>query len=196
MGRREIAGAEEKIIAATIEVAGNETRGTYSTKEIALRAGLSEFTVFSHFKNKEALISAADEHLFSRYLAKEEELYARYPTDFERFFDGMLSSLLSDPSALRFIASYAPIFPREGEIMTYETMIDKRLRGKANPFLSYLGKGKRSESKDIALLLYCLRESVVDALELLLNVPDTASIRQAMFVLFSQGANAFVKVAE
>ena len=62
--------------------------------------------------------------------------------------------------------------------------------------MAYLGEGKRSESQKIDLLLYCLRESVVDALNLLVNVPDTQPIRQAMFVLFSQGANAFVKVAE
>jgi len=142
------------------------------------------------------LITAVDDRLFAAFFTKEEDLYALYPNDFEAFFDGLLTALLSNPSALRFIGNYAPIFPREGEIETYEAMVTNRLQGENNPFMAYLGEGKRSESQKIDLLLYCLRESVVDALNLLVNVPDTQPIRQAMFVLFSQGANAFVKVAE
>jgi len=195
MGRREIEGAEEKILLATIAVAGNETRGTFSTKEIALRAGLSEFTVFSHFKNKEALIAAADDRLFAWFLKTEDDLYAKYPNDFESFFNGILSAFLSDPSALRFIGNYAPIFPREGELETYEAM-EKRLSGRVSPFLNYLGNETLPEAGKTALTLFALRECVVDALNLLVNVPDTPEIRHAMAVLFTKGANAFVKVAE
>lgn len=106
MGRREIAGAENKIILATIAVAGNETRGTFSTKEIALRAGVSEFTIFSHFHDKETLLDAADRYLYDRFYQNEIALAERYPKDFERFLTGFSTSFLP---ILRLFASLEPI---------------------------------------------------------------------------------------
>jgi AcrR family transcriptional regulator len=67
MPRKEIEGAEEKIILATIEVAGVGVRDAYSTKEIGEKAGLSEFTVFSRFKNKENLMDACNAYVFNAF---------------------------------------------------------------------------------------------------------------------------------
>ena len=74
--------------------------------------------------------------------------------------------------------------------------MEKRLSGRVSPFLKYLGNEALPEAGKTALTLFALRECVVDALNLLVNVPDTPEIRHAMAVLFTKGANAFVKVAE
>ena len=57
MGRKAIADADEKILLATIAVGGSSKANVLlSTKAIAKRAGVSEFTVFSRYKSKEWLI--------------------------------------------------------------------------------------------------------------------------------------------
>jgi AcrR family transcriptional regulator len=57
MGRKAIADADEKILLATIAVGGSSKANVLlSTKAIAQMAGVSEFTVFSRYKNKEQLI--------------------------------------------------------------------------------------------------------------------------------------------
>lgn len=192
MGRREIAGAENKIILATIAVAGNETRGTFSTKEIALRAGVSEFTVFSHFHDKETLLDAADRYLYDRFYQNEIALAERYPKDFERFFNGLLDFFLADPSALRFIGTYSDLFPRQEDISDYEEFIH---RFETHPPLSERYFVYKTTPFSYALTLYGLREVVTDALVLLTLISDTPALRHTMYLLYTKGANAFVKVA-
>ena len=193
MGRHEIEGAEEKILLATIEVAGNETRGTFSTKEVALRAGVSEFTVFSHFHDKESLLSTVEKRLYDEFYQEELALSARYPNDAESLFNALIDYALSRPSALRFIGNYAPIFPREEELASYEEFM-ARLKEK-KPCLPDEDTLKEETFRD-CLTLYAIREIVSDGLYLLSGVKNTSEIRKAMYQLFAHGANAFVKVAD
>jgi AcrR family transcriptional regulator len=193
MGRYEIAGAEEKILLATIEVAGNETRGTFSTKEVALRAGVSEFTVFSHFHDKETLLGAVEAKLYDEFYHEKIRLAALYPSDPEGLFNALIDYYLSRPSALRFIGNYSPIFPREEELASYEAFMARLKKMKPTlPAEEHLKEGPFVDS----LTLYALRETVSDGLYLLSGVKNTPEIREAMYRLFAQGANAFVKVAD
>lgn len=193
MGRHEIAGAEEKILLATIEVAGNETRGTFSTKEVALRSGVSEFTIFSRFHDKETLLSAVEERLYQEFFEEEIREAEHYQTDGEGLFNALIDYFLKRPSTLRFIGNYSPIFPREEELASYEAFM-KRLALK-KPVV-HLANGFNKTPYDGSLILYALREIVSDGLYLLSGVPNNSENRHAMYVLFAQGANAFVKVAD
>lgn len=60
MGRKALVGAEEKILTATILIGGAQTGdSSFSTKEVALSAGISEYVIFSHYKNKDNLQAKA-----------------------------------------------------------------------------------------------------------------------------------------
>jgi AcrR family transcriptional regulator len=193
MGRHEIAGAEEKILLATIEVAGNETRGTFSTKEVALRAGVSEFTVFSHFHDKETLLLAVEDKLYNEFYEEELRQAERFQSDSEGLFNALIDYFLARPSILRFVGNYSPIFPREEELGSYEAFM-ARLEQK-KPIVRFSSSFVPTPY-DGSLILYALREIVSDGLYLLSGISDTRPTRHAMYVLFAQGANAFVKVAD
>lgn len=193
MGRHEIAGAEEKILLATIEVAGNETRGTFSTKEVALRAGVSEFTVFSHFHDKETLLLAVEDKLYNEFYEEELRQAERFQSDSEGLFNALIDYFLSRPSILRFVGNYSPIFPREEELGSYEAFMARLEQKKPTVHFS---SSFAPTPYDGSLILYALREIVSDGLYLLSGISDTRMTRHAMYVLFAQGANAFVKVAD
>jgi AcrR family transcriptional regulator len=193
MGRRGIVGAENKIIVATVAVAGQEIRGSFSTKEVALKAGVSEFTIFSHFHDKESLLEAADQFLFERFCLEETRLEKLYLPDEEALFNGLLDYFLSDVSALRFIGNYSALFPREGEIDSYEAFT-KRFE-KAKPF-HLASLADLSPKKERIRSFFALREIVNDALILSTLLNDSPCLRKTMFALIKEGASHFVRLAE
>ena len=136
---------------------------------------------------------AADDHLFNAFYQAEVALAERYANDFEGFFNGILDYFLADPFALRFIGNYADLFPRQEDISVYESFI-RRFDGKPPLTPRYL-KIKKTPSS-YALTLYGLREVITDALFLLTLMKDSKEIRHTMFLLYTSGANAFVKVME
>jgi AcrR family transcriptional regulator len=186
MPRKEIEGAEEKIILATIEVAGVGVRDAYSTKEIGEKAGLSEFTVFSRFKNKENLLHACNDFVFNAFYNLYTATLAQHKQDPEGFFNAMLTGMIGLPSYVRFAASYSLVFPREGDVAEYSAFSDLvETKFEDSNLLFPL-----ANRADFTLLVnFALQEMLQDALFIISGeLQDTPEIRASMAGLFFHGA--------
>lgn len=193
MARKEIPGIEDKLIEATLEVAGNDVRGTFSTKEIGTRCGVSEFTVFDHFTSKEHLIDVCNQVVFDRFFALESEARLANLNNPEGFFNQVLDRLLAVPSLVRFAGNYSLVFPREGSLEKYEAfsqMCTERWKD-STPLLPGMDKG----ADYFSLLAFAAQELIQDALYILSGeIKDTPEVRKAMYGLVFGGLSDFVKI--
>jgi AcrR family transcriptional regulator len=193
MPRKPIEGADERIIQATFVVGGNSPRGSLSTREVAAEAGLSEFTIFSRFKSKEALIEACNQVTYDRFLTANLEAAKKFPNDFEQAFYFVLDLLLANPNMTKFSGNYSLVFPRQDDIDAYAVFL-QHFREKWAPMLPFIG----APDKEIGyrVLIFSIREMLQDALYLVSNeVKDTPNNRKTMFTLFSGGLKKFVTIA-
>jgi AcrR family transcriptional regulator len=193
MPRKMIEGADEKIIQATLDVAGNGPRGTFSTREIARLSGVSEFTVFSRFKNKEAMIDACNDFVFKKLLEIDEKAQQNNPHNPQGFFNEVLGDLLANPSWTHFAGNYSLVFPRQGDLEKYDSF-NKIFR------TMWLNRGTNvpvtNEEEAYSSLLFSIRELLQDALFILSGeIQDTPKNRQTMFELYEGGMANFVTIA-
>lgn len=102
---------DEKILLLTIEEGAKKPANRFSTKDIALRLGISEFVIFDHFESKENLIAQADAYIsipfYQTVLAS-----AKTSQHFSEFFSKMVDYLLAHPSHNAFAINYCRVFPR------------------------------------------------------------------------------------
>jgi AcrR family transcriptional regulator len=192
MSRREIEGLEDKIIQATIEIAGRNPRGSFSTKEIADRIFISEFTVFSRFKSKERLIDACNDYVFEQFTAAFAMGAGKHPKDAEGFFNEMLDWLLGHASYALFAGNYCLAFPRAGSLEKYEAFF-KNLEQSFAAVKEVLSFPDRDSY--ISAVTFGLQEVLQDALFILSKeIPDTPANRKTMFALFDKGAQDYLTV--
>ena len=193
MPRHEIANAQEKVLLATLEVAGGGTRGSFSTREIAERAGVSEFTVFSRYKTKEALIDACNEYLFQQFFKLNLKIVQEHPNDLEAVFNGIVDGLLSYPLYTRFAGNYALVYPRAGSLDKYADFVKKFTESWAtlNPYLPFT-----DQKNTYDVFIYGTQEMIQDALFLISGeVQNTPENRKTMYLLFSKGLEKFLTIA-
>jgi AcrR family transcriptional regulator len=193
MPRHEIADAQEKVLLATLEVAGGGIRGSFSTREIAERAGVSEFTVFSRYKTKEALIDACNDYLFEQFFKLNLKVVQEHTNDLEGIFNGIVDGLLSYPLYTRFAGNYTLAYPRAGSLDKYEVFVKKFTENWAllNPYIPF-----KDDKNTYDVFIYGVQEMIQDALFMISGeVSNTPANRKTMYLLFSKGLEKFLTIA-
>lgn len=112
MGRKAILDADQKIIDAAIEVGGTSNANVlFSTVDIAQKAGVSEFVVFSRFQNKEGLLYRA----LAEATRRRSEEFARLVAlhlPFEKVTEGLERYLINHPTETMFLINYGESVPK------------------------------------------------------------------------------------
>jgi hypothetical protein len=112
MGRKAILDADQKIVDAAIEVGGtSNAKVLFSTVDIGAKAGVSEFVVFSRFKNKEGLLYAALSEATHRRSAELARLVALH-LSFEAVTEGLERYLINHPAETMFLINYGESIPK------------------------------------------------------------------------------------
>jgi AcrR family transcriptional regulator len=114
MSRRIIENADEKIIEASIRVGAARKDGSLSTRDIAKVAGVSEYVIFSHFKNKKNLLTACLHVVEKRFFEADLQAAKDHSSDYFAFFNELLDWCLSHPVDTQFLLTYSLLLPRVG----------------------------------------------------------------------------------
>jgi AcrR family transcriptional regulator len=192
MGRKEIEGLDEKLIQATFEVAGNSPRGTFSTKEIGIRCGVSEFTVFDHFKSKENLIDVCNQRIYDDFHEADLEAHRLYSKEPKKFFNYLLDRFLEKPAMVRFAGNYCLVFPREGSLDKYDDFYQMTIKrfAETDPIVKIA-----DNTNEVAFIVFLLQELLQDALFIISGeVKDTPENRSVMYKLVFEGVEEFIKL--
>lgn len=192
MARPPLEGIDEKIIETTIAYAATRSQGSVSTKEIADLCGISEFTIFQHFKTKKNLIRSACSHLEKAFLEEDEKAFRAHPHDYQAFFDEILDFLLAHPDGVKFAANYSLVFPREGMSEDYGDFM-RRLNKGFSTMEPALG-AEVNPQEYLTLVCFSIRETIQDALYLLSGaLKDTPENRRIMARLTGAGLGSYEK---
>lgn len=182
MSRRPLPHIDEKILAATIEVAGPSLEANrFSTSEIAKKALCSEYVIYSHFKSKEKLIAATSAFLLHHISLSISEEIARSKGLVDLFLK-MLVEAERHPAVTGFILNYSHIFPRAKAPADYEGYRDN-MKLLANDFAKAypLKKELDSDLSRFLTLTHLFRELVCSAKSLILKeVPSSDEVRLLM----------------
>jgi AcrR family transcriptional regulator len=119
---------EEKILRATIEVSGKGEPHRFSTKEVAMLAGVSEFMVYDLFKTKDNLIAQADTLVAQDYydiMLAEAKNFRGYQHLMNRLYD----FYLAHPYNILFSINYCRVFPQVVLPADYETFKATLMQG-------------------------------------------------------------------
>jgi Bacterial regulatory proteins, tetR family. len=197
MSRRPIENIDEKVLLATIEVAGGTMEvNRFSTKDIAAKAGCSEFVVYSHFKTKEKLIDATNAYSLKVFIDLSKEAIAKSTSLLDVFLQ-MLDQAVNYPTATDFCANYARIFPRAKIPSDYESYRNRMrvltdLYSLSFPFL----KEDRNERMQYLLMSHFLRELVISAKTIAHHeIVDTPEVRLLMARSAILGLSAYSRIA-
>jgi AcrR family transcriptional regulator len=114
MGRKPIPGLDQKIIEGAIAVGGvSDPNVNFSTRKIAAQVGISEFTLFTHYPDKEILMKATMAYLKGEV---DKNLYAfskAAGSDFPSFVHTVFSYFVSHPVWTLFLCNYADATSRK-----------------------------------------------------------------------------------
>lgn len=126
MGRNAILNADQKIIDAAIEVGGNSNANVlFSTTEIAEKAGVSEFVVFSRFGTKENLTEKALAYATSLRTAEFRRLVEQH-LSFEEVTEGLERYLIAHPAMTMFLINYGDSVPKIGSVGVLHELFTKQ----------------------------------------------------------------------
>jgi len=193
MPRKPIENADERIIEATFKIGGNSPRGSLSTKDIAVEAGLSEFTIFSRFTTKENLISTCNGIAYEIFLKANLQASNNHKGDRRAFFDEVLDKLIGSAEMTKFAGNYSLVFPRQDSVKAYAVFFDS-FHEKWKPLFDYFPL--ETEEQKFRVIAYGVREIIQDALYIISGeVKDTPENRTVMFDLFYGGMKEFVTIA-
>jgi AcrR family transcriptional regulator len=185
MARPLIGDADERILEATIQVAGRSKAGFFSTQEIAEVAGLSEFTVYNRFKNKQTLIERANERATNIFLEAYRSLQNKNPTS-EAFFNAYLTALLAHPDCVYFAMNYCLVFPRANqgeEYRDFEKILQDFLAENRSFFRPDL-----NDAQWFTLFCYAVRQLLGSAFLILNGVwADNKANRHMMYLFTYKG---------
>lgn len=126
MSRKPLPNVDEKLIAMAIQVGGvNNANVNISTKTLAAMVGISEFTLFQHFKTKEALIEAAVLSLGDSYFVEIKKLSLLHLYDFSGFTLSVFDFFLAHRVETLFICNYSHATNRRSEELAayYDTYL-------------------------------------------------------------------------
>lgn len=182
---------EEKILRETIRIAGSNVANKFSTREIALASGVSEFVIFSHFKSKENLIAEADKIVASEFYDQCKKVAAAHPNDFPGFFDEILTFELGRPKANAFALNYCRVFPQAETPADYSSFKNGVMETLHELFAFYPLKDEKK-----AFFLWCdfVREFAVYSEMFIENrIPDTPKNRSLVCGLVERGLTDFLK---
>ncbi|MCI2111720.1 MAG: TetR/AcrR family transcriptional regulator [Bacilli bacterium] len=195
MSRRPIPNIDEKIIQATIEIAGGTMRvNRFSMREVAERAGCSEFVIFSHFKTKARLIAATNAYSLQDITKRFERAIAKYH-DIEDVFVEILDEAVAYPSATEFAVNYAHIFPRTEAVAEYKDF-RVRMKGLVKVIVSAFPLKKEYDNDLDSYLMAChlLRECATAGKALIHHeVDNTPEIKRAIARNALYGLSAYKK---
>lgn len=142
MGRKPIPGIEEKIVLAAIAIGGShDSNVAFSTKEIAARVGVSEFTVFDRFVNRQGLIRACLKQITNDFLLEVWPVTKRPETTFETLIKKADSYFFAHPEETIFTCNYSPLaLQSRDDPALYETVF-LAVKGQVQIFKKYLDFG-------------------------------------------------------
>jgi len=192
MPRKPIENADERIIEATFKIGGNSPRGSLSTKDIAVEAGLSEFTIFSRFKTKENLINVCNAITYDVFLKSNIKASENHKDDRRAFFDEVLDELIANAEMTKFAGNYSLAFPRQDSVQAYAVFFDSFYE-KWRPMFAYFPL--ESDEQKFRVITYGVREIVQDALYIVSGeIKDIPENRNLMYDLFYGGMRKFVTI--
>jgi AcrR family transcriptional regulator len=114
MGRKPIPGLDDKIIQGAIAVGGvSDPNVNFSTRKIAANVGISEFTLFTHYPDKETLMKATMFYLKGEV---DKSLYAfskESGLNFSLFVQKVFSFFILHPVWTLFLCNYADATSRK-----------------------------------------------------------------------------------
>ena len=145
---RSILHRKDKLIITTIDVIDEIGIMNLSTREIALREGVSEATLFRHYKNKNDLLLAVLDYFtqFDNDLYQTTLLKKLTPLDSIRFFIGSLAEFYENYPAITVITQLM-------DTLRYEPELEEKVRSivfQRSQFLEQLinEAKKKNEIKD------------------------------------------------
>jgi hypothetical protein len=114
MGRKPIPGLDEKIIQGAIAVGGvSDPNVNFSTRKIASEVGISEFTLFTHYPDKETLMKATMIYLKGEVDKALLALSQEPGIDFGSFVSQVFSFFVLHPVWTLFLCNYADATSRK-----------------------------------------------------------------------------------
>ena len=195
MSRKAIPDLEKRLLAETISRGGVSAANVdCSAKDIAEACGVSEATLFQHFKNKETLISRAiylicEEHyqIFSAWVKEGDTL--------EVFSSQVLNHFLSQPASTLFLVNYSAATSRlVSNPETFRRYYDFILahRDLLEPYF-----GERTPEEAFLLWSSFFRRLLMDAQFVLSGLySDVANYREMSQKVTISGIKAFRKEGE
>lgn len=109
MPKRHIDNVDEKIIDAILKIGAVEGVKQVSADKITKICGISDSTVYAHFKTKRDYLDAAAEHFDRKYMAEAQRLAARNYTP-RQIWDIILDMFLADPDGAMYYNHYTAAF--------------------------------------------------------------------------------------
>lgn len=184
MAFRKLDNIDEKIIQATIRIAGKHEANHFSTKQVADELGISEYVIYAHFKTKDNLLNACDARIASEFYAEVRHLVPLY-TNFYDFFSALLDFELKGGERNAFAINYCRVFPRyekASDFASFRSALQELLQ----ELLPYFPLGKSTDP--FATWCFFVREFVCDA-QLLIDrhIKDTPENRHFMAQCLYEG---------
>jgi AcrR family transcriptional regulator len=116
MSKRVIEDADKRILRATIKLGGSSNPNKdFSTRNIAKESGVSEFLIFSRYKNKTNLMQEADSYCYT-LLRSGAKTIANNVIKVPDFINAFLDWLLAHPELVYFTLNYGHGIPHVEEI--------------------------------------------------------------------------------
>lgn len=178
MSRKPIANLDEKILKAAVEVGGsNRANVDFSTKEIARRVGVSEFTIFQRFKNKDEMISRAllrvsnEVDSYMAHLINDEHL------PYATFVCAMADYFIAHPTYTFYLANYSQATSRiSSDASSFARYYAATLK-ESSLFYRYFDL--KDETQAFLIVNALIRRILMDALFVLAGlIPDSPTYRE------------------
>lgn len=189
MNKKQAVNLDEAILRATIAL-GGQTSGTgaFSTREIAERCAISEFVIFSRFKNKDALLARAGELAYAEISKEALSLSAATPV-LHDFLNAYLDWLIAHPELTFFSLNYGHGVPHIAPLKDDRLTHRKKVIDDGNVILTHFGVGEPQDH--LLLWSYALRHLLYFAGYVIHQQgTDTPTNRRQMEMLITHGLEA------
>lgn len=124
MAFRRLEGVKQNIIDAVIEIGAESGFGAITARRVAAKCGISDFTVFHHYKTMKNLLKSAAEY-YDNALVEMMAGYVLAGKSLYEIWDTMLQYLLDNPAGALYYSRYTAQVgydptvnnPRSGEFL-------------------------------------------------------------------------------
>lgn len=190
MSKRVIEDADKRILRATIKLGGSSNPNKdFSTKDIAAESGVSEFLIFSRYKNKTNLMQEADSYCYTLVRSGAKTI-ANNVIRVPDFINAFLDWLLVHPEIVYFTLNYGHGVPHVEEIPLKDekTYLSKRMEDADYFFNHFKTKGTFAY---LVMWDYLLKTLLYSAGSLLSHeYPDSPDFRNHLCTLVDKGLNS------